>query len=100
MIEWSESHQAIREVVKKFVEAEIVPQLKELEHGDTPPYAVLRKMFATFGMADLGKARAEAAIARAKKKEDAKARGEELPAKEARVPSGDETAMQIIPIIE
>lgn len=100
MIEWSESHQAIREVVKKFVEAEIVPQLKELEHGDTPPYAVLRKMFATFGMAELGKMRVEKAIARAKKREDAKARGEELPAKEDRVASAEETAMQIIPIIE
>ncbi len=100
MIEWSESHLAIREMVKKFVDAEIVPKLTELEHGDLPPYGVLRKMFAEFGMRDMGKMRAEKAIARAKKKEEAKARGEELPAKEDRVLGADETAMQIIPVIE
>ena len=100
MIQWSESQQAIREVVKQFVKDEIVPKLQDLEHGDLPPYEVLRKMFAAFGMRDMGHMRAEKAVARAKKKEDAKARGEELPPKEARVAGGDETAMQIIPIIE
>ncbi len=100
MIEWSESHLAIREMVKKFVQTEIVPKVQELEHGDLPPYEVLRKMFAEFGMRDLGKMRAEKAVARAKKKEEFKARGEELPAREDRAPSGDESAMQLIPIIE
>ncbi|MBS1151412.1 MAG: fadE18, partial [Myxococcaceae bacterium] len=85
MIEWSESHQAIREMVKKFVETEVAPRVPELEHGDLPPYEVLRKMFAAFGMKDMAGMRAERAIARAKKKEEAKARGEELPAKEDRV---------------
>ena len=42
MIEWSESHQAIREMVKKFVETEVAPKVPELEHGDLPPYDVLR----------------------------------------------------------
>ena len=36
MIEWSEQHQMIREVLRRFVEAEIVPNLEELEHGDMP----------------------------------------------------------------
>ena len=44
MIQWSESQQAIREVVKKFVQDEIVPKVHELEHGDLPPYEVLRKL--------------------------------------------------------
>jgi alkylation response protein AidB-like acyl-CoA dehydrogenase len=48
----------------------------------------------------MGQVRAEKAVARAKKKEDARARGEELPPKEERLVGGDETAMQIIPIIE
>ena len=100
MIQGSESQQAIRDVVKQFVQDEIVPKLHDLEHGDLPPYEVLRKMFAAFGMRDMGQMRAEKAVARAKKKEDAKARGEELPPKEERVVGGDETAMQIIPIIE
>ena len=100
MIEWSESQQAIREMVQKFVKEEIVPKIPQLEHGDLPPYEVLRKMFAAFGMREMGKMRAEKAVARAKKKEEARARGEELPAKEERIQSGDEVAMQMIPIIE
>ena len=37
MIEWSETHVAMRDAVRKFVEAEIKPNLEELEHGTTPP---------------------------------------------------------------
>ena len=55
MIEWSESHQMIREAVRKFVEAEIKPRIEELEHGDTPPYDVLRKMIKTFGMDEMAR---------------------------------------------
>jgi acyl-CoA dehydrogenase len=50
MFEWSEEHRMIRDAVRQFVEAEIVPKQEELEHGDLPPYDILRKMFATFGM--------------------------------------------------
>ena len=100
MIEWSETHLSIREMMRKFVQAEIAPNIRELEHGDTPPYEVLRKLFATFGIRDMGRMRADRAIARAKKREEAKARGEELPVREERAPSGDELAMQVIPIIE
>jgi alkylation response protein AidB-like acyl-CoA dehydrogenase len=100
MIEWSETHLSIREMMRKFVAAEIAPNIRELEHGDTPPYEVLRKLFAAFGIRDMGRMRADRAIARAKKREDAKARGEELPAREERAPGGDELAMQVIPIIE
>jgi acyl-CoA dehydrogenase len=100
MIEWSETHLSIREMMRKFVQTEIAPNIRDLEHGDTPPYAVLRKLFAAFGIQDMGRMRADRAIARAKKREEAKARGEEPPAREERPPSGDELAMQIIPIIE
>ena len=50
MYEWSEEHQMMRDAMRRFVEAEIVPNLEELEHGDTPPYEVLRKLWSTFGM--------------------------------------------------
>src|SRR4030081_922751 len=50
MFEWSEEQQMIRDAVRQFIQAEIVPQRDELEHGDLPPYDILRKMFATFGM--------------------------------------------------
>jgi len=57
MIEWSEQHLQIREMVRRFVESEIVPKHDALEFGDEPPYAVLRKMVKTFGLAEMAKAR-------------------------------------------
>ena len=57
MIEWSEQHLQIREMVRRFVEAEIVPKHDALEFGDEPPYAVLRKKVRTFGLGQLDEAR-------------------------------------------
>ncbi|MCA9631420.1 MAG: acyl-CoA dehydrogenase family protein [Myxococcales bacterium] len=42
MIEWSEQHQQIRDMVRRFVDTEIKPNLEALDHGATPPYDVLR----------------------------------------------------------
>ena len=67
MIEWSEQHKAVQQMVRRFVQEEIKPKLEELEHGDTPPYDVLRKMLKTFGMDEISKARFAADIAREKR---------------------------------
>ena len=45
MIEWNDTHKTIRDMMRRFVEAEIVPHREALEHGDMPPYGVLRKPF-------------------------------------------------------
>ena len=50
MFEWSEELQMVRDAVRQFVDNEIRPHREELEHGDLPPYDVLRKMYETFGM--------------------------------------------------
>ena len=50
MFEWSEEQQMIRDAVRQFIQAEIAPKRDELEFGDLPPYDILRKLFATFGM--------------------------------------------------
>ena len=50
MYQWSEEHLMIRDAVRQFVESEVRPQREELEFGDTPPYDVIRKLYATFGM--------------------------------------------------
>jgi alkylation response protein AidB-like acyl-CoA dehydrogenase len=50
LFEWSEEQLMIRDAVRQFVEKEIKPNLEALEHGDMPPYDVLRSMFRTFGM--------------------------------------------------
>src|ERR1700685_391760 len=50
MFEWSEDQLAIRDAVRRFVEEEVKPNVEELEHGDTPPYEVIRKLYRTFGL--------------------------------------------------
>ena len=50
MYEWSDEHQMVRQAVRQFIEAEIKPRVEEFEHGDTPPYEVLRKLYSTFGL--------------------------------------------------
>jgi len=92
MIEWNEMHLQIREMMRRFVESEVKPNLEKLEHGDLPPYEILRKMIKSFGIADMAKAR----FARDK---DRAPRDENAPKK----PSderGMEVAMSMIPIIE
>ena len=93
MIAWSEQHLMIRDAMRKFVDAEIKPRLEELEHGDTPPYDVLRKMMRTFGIDQVARQRFEKQIAR----EKAQAGGPT--AREPRE-GGDGVAMTLIPIIE
>ena len=50
MFEWSEELQMVRDAVRTFVDTEIRPHREELEHGDLPPYDLLRKLYKTFGM--------------------------------------------------
>jgi alkylation response protein AidB-like acyl-CoA dehydrogenase len=99
MIEWNETQLAIRDMVRRFVESEIKPRLEELEHGETPPYDVLRKMFATFGLREMAKVNFEKQMEREKRREEAKTRGEPAPepAAEGR---GEDVGMRLIPIIE
>jgi alkylation response protein AidB-like acyl-CoA dehydrogenase len=101
MIEWSEMHLAIRDTMRRFVEAEVVPRIKDIEHGETPPYDVLRKMVATFGLKDMAESRFAHQIAREKERA---ARGEPPAEKRPRTgpnpEAGNEMAMRMIPIIE
>jgi alkylation response protein AidB-like acyl-CoA dehydrogenase len=91
MIEWSEQHLMIRDTVRKFVEAEIAPHVEELEHGDMPPYDILRKMISTFGMDEMARTRFKKMIAQEKEGGTREAKSEGR---------GDGAAMSLIPIIE
>jgi alkylation response protein AidB-like acyl-CoA dehydrogenase len=93
MIEWNEMHQQIREMMRRFVEAEVKPNLEALEHGDLPPYEILRKMVAAFGIADM-------ATARFMRDKDKQPRSDEPRAPKPSEERGMEVAMQMIPIIE
>jgi len=50
MFEWPEDLKMVRDAVRQFVDNEIRPHREELEHGDMPPYDLLRKLYKTFGM--------------------------------------------------
>ena len=79
MYQWSDEHQMIREAVKRFVDEEVRPHVEELEHGDLPPYDILRKLFATFGMDAMARERFKKQIERERSEAEALARGESVP---------------------
>ncbi len=73
MLAWSKDDLAVRDAVRAFVEKEIRPLQDDLEHGDLPPYALIRKFFATFGLDSLAAEGFDRAIARAEAGESAEA---------------------------
>ncbi|MFO0754913.1 MAG: acyl-CoA dehydrogenase family protein [Byssovorax sp.] len=97
MFEWSEQHKQIRDMLRRFVQAEIVPHREALEFGDMPPYDILRKLLRTFGVDEMAKAQFQADLAREKSG---------APPKEKKVRTefsqgaADAAAMRILPIIE
>jgi alkylation response protein AidB-like acyl-CoA dehydrogenase len=97
VFEGSEEQQMVRQAVRDFVDKEIRPLREELEFGDLPPYDLLRKMFATFGMTDMQRSTFEKRIAA----EKAAAAGE-APAerKESGPRDPNAIAFNLIPIIE
>ncbi|HSL58381.1 MAG TPA: acyl-CoA dehydrogenase family protein [Acidimicrobiales bacterium] len=98
MIDWTDEQQMVRDAVRRFVDDEVRPHVDELEHGDLPPYDILRKMFATFGMDAMARDRFKRQIEREKAAAEAVARGEEPPAREER--GGGDGSLTLIPIIE
>ena len=95
MFEWSEEHQMIREAVKRFVDEEVRPHVEELEHGDLPPYDIIRKLLKTFGMDAMARDRFATQIAREK---DLAERGEKQA--ERTSSGGRDAGMSMIPTIE
>jgi alkylation response protein AidB-like acyl-CoA dehydrogenase len=101
MIEWSEQQRQIRQMFRRFVEAEIAPIREELEFGETPPYDVLRKMMKTFGIGEMAKSQFQHQL---EKEKERAAKGETAEKKEKKEKkskeSGEMMAMRMIPIIE
>jgi alkylation response protein AidB-like acyl-CoA dehydrogenase len=91
MIEWSEQHLMIRDMCRRFIDENIRPNLEALEHGDLPPYDILRNMMRTFGLDEVAKSRFERMIAREKAGEKGGDR---------RTAAEGDAGMQLIPIIE
>jgi alkylation response protein AidB-like acyl-CoA dehydrogenase len=55
MFEWSDVDLAVRDAVREFVEKEVRPHVDALESGEMEPYPIIRKLFATFGIADMSR---------------------------------------------
>jgi alkylation response protein AidB-like acyl-CoA dehydrogenase len=55
MLEWTDVDLAVRDAVREFVDKEIRPHVDDLEDGDMEPYPLIRKLFATFGIAEMSR---------------------------------------------
>jgi len=47
MYEWSEEQLMVRDAIRRFIDAEVVPHIDAVEHDGVPPYDIIRKMYAT-----------------------------------------------------
>jgi hypothetical protein len=97
MYQWSDEQLAIQDAVRRFVEEEVKPNVEELEHGDTPPYEVIRKLYRTFGLDALARESFKKALER-KTSGAASAVGDEREEREGG--GGGNAALTLIPIIE
>jgi acyl-CoA dehydrogenase len=100
MIEWSEQHLMIRDMMQRFIDEEIKPKWHDLEHGELPPYDILRKLMRTFGMDEMARQRFSKQIEREKAAAAAKSRGEAAKVRRANGGDADATGLAMIPIIE
>ncbi len=65
MYEWSDTDLMFRDVLRGFIEKEIrPPHVDKLESGELPPYDIIRKMFAAFGIDEMARESLAKALAR------------------------------------
>jgi acyl-CoA dehydrogenase len=98
VFEWSDEQQMVRTAVRDFIEKEVVPHHRDLEHGDLPPYDILRKLFRTFGMDAMARDRFERQVAKEKAGGGEADEADDAPRDPAQ--AANATAFQMIPIIE
>ena len=108
MFEWPEELEMVRTAVREFVDQEIRPHRDELEHGDMPPYDLLRKLYRTFGIGTMARDSFERRIAQLRAGEDGTAKNGDAENGDAKAgrDDGDSgrgnfgAAMAMMPIIE
>jgi alkylation response protein AidB-like acyl-CoA dehydrogenase len=94
MYQGSDEQEMMRDAVRQFVDAEIVPNVEALEHGDLPPYDILRKLWTTFGLDVAARDRFEKQMVRERAEADGTAPAERSGG------GGRDAGMTLIPIIE
>lgn len=104
MFEWSETDILIRDSIREFIDKEIRPQVDELESGKLPPYDIIRKLFASFGVDAMAGEAVKTMLEKQRVKEAAVAAGEQPVKKEKRSgggsPLGGQESMGVIAISE
>lgn len=100
MFQWTDEQEMVRDAVRQFIDKEIRPRVDEFEHGDTPPYEVLRKLFRDFGMDSAARERFAKQIAFETLVHEAAEKGEAAPEKPERDGDGGASSLTLIPIIE
>jgi acyl-CoA dehydrogenase len=102
VFEWSEEQLMVRDAIRRFIEAEVVPNIEALEHGDLPPYDIIRKLFATFGMDQMARDRFKRQVERKEAGSGAASDGEsqEQAGGDGGRGDGGAAGMALIPTIE
>ncbi|WP_194814149.1 acyl-CoA dehydrogenase family protein [Nocardia sp. XZ_19_385] len=78
MYQWSDTDLMFRDALRGFIDKEVKPHVEKLESGELPPFDIIRKLYATFGMDEMARESLAKTIAR----EEAKERGEAAAATE------------------
>ncbi|WP_028932480.1 acyl-CoA dehydrogenase family protein [Pseudonocardia spinosispora] len=92
MIEWSDTDLMIRQAIRDFVDKEIRPHLDQLESGELPPYDIIRKLFAAFGIDTMAAQATEKMLAKQRAKEAGELRAE----KQGSSSNGQESMMALL----
>jgi alkylation response protein AidB-like acyl-CoA dehydrogenase len=92
MIEWSDTDLMIRDSVRGFIDKEIRPNLDALESGAMPPYDIIRKLFAEFGIDAMAREAWAAILKKERAKAERIAAGGQDPEKNARKGSSNPLA--------
>ncbi|WP_183094455.1 acyl-CoA dehydrogenase family protein [Nocardioides stalactiti] len=100
MIEWSETDAAVREAIRDFIDKEIRPNLDELETGALPPYDIIRKLWAAFGLDAMAGDAIEKFLEKERRKAARIAAGEPRPERTTtgggQVPEGAESMAAVV----
>ena len=55
MLEWTDVDLAVRDALRGFIDKEIRPHVDKLESGELPPFDIIRKLYATFGLDEMAR---------------------------------------------
>ncbi|MFF2555897.1 acyl-CoA dehydrogenase family protein [Nocardia sp. NPDC058058] len=55
MYQWSDEDLMFRDALRGFMEKELKPHVDQLESGALPPFDIIRKLYATFGLDEMAK---------------------------------------------